>query len=82
MMHKQFIPGDLVSFINRPKYVVPAGEKPVGLVLGLEKVHVGDPDSGAIMLMIKVRWSIYRWNEEDGYSREHPDDLLLVQGIS
>lgn len=82
MMYKHFIPGDLVSFVRKPKYIVPSGEKPLGIVLGPEKVHVGDPDSGAIMIMIKVKWSICKWNEEDGYSREHPDDLLLVQGVT
>jgi len=72
--------GDLVRYIKKPKYVIPHHENPIGIILGHESLLIGkDPKHQAIMEMVKVRWSISKWNLGGGAAVEHPDDLALIQ---
>jgi GH18 family chitinase len=72
--------GDLVRYAKKPKYAIPTNEKPVGIILGHHSLLIGkDPKQQAIMEMVKVRWSIGKWNSSGGFSIEHPDDLVIVQ---
>tara|TARA_R110001583_G_scaffold164342_1_gene316813 strand:- start:389 stop:661 length:273 start_codon:yes stop_codon:yes gene_type:complete len=72
--------GDLVRFVKNPTYVVPHDKNPIGIVLGQDKIVIGnDPETQSIMEMIRVVWSEPRWNQYSGCSLEHPDDLFLIQ---
>jgi len=72
--------GDLVRYVKNPKYVIPHHENPVGIILGYESLLIGkDPKHQAIMEMVKVRWSVSKWNSSGCGSVEHPDDLSLIQ---
>ena len=72
--------GDLVRYTKKPKYIIPIDESPIGIVLGYHSLLLGkDPKHQAIMEMVRVRWSIGKWNTSGGFAVEHPDDLIIIQ---
>tara|TARA_Y100000310_G_C20414449_1_gene683610 strand:- start:528 stop:779 length:252 start_codon:yes stop_codon:yes gene_type:complete len=72
--------GDLVRYTKTPKYIIPTNEHPIGIILGNHSLLIGkDHKHQAIMEMVKVRWSIGKWNSSGGFSVEHPDDLVIIQ---
>ena len=82
-MIKTFKVGDLVKFVQNPNapppYVIPRKCNTIGIVHAFKKVKVGDPDNGAIMYVVYVRWSDHTWNGQSGWSEESPHDLELIQ---
>ncbi len=78
-------PGDLVKYVDRRssgdiKRVIPTGVNPVGIVVSVhEKLVEYNSEPEAIMRCIKVRWSIEKWNGQDGLSEECMTDLQLIQ---
>ena len=79
-------PGDLVRYIKRRKsnnrYVLPRNERPVGIIISVdEKIIHNDNGPEALMRVVRVKWSIDAWNNDDGLSEECYTDLEIIQNI-
>tara|TARA_Y100001963_G_scaffold124151_1_gene174723 strand:+ start:4459 stop:4725 length:267 start_codon:yes stop_codon:yes gene_type:complete len=76
--------GDLVRYTKSPKAVppnvLPINKKPLGIVVGIEKLLTSnDPDRASIFTTVHVIWSDFKWNADNGMSKECESDLVIVQ---
>ena len=79
-------PGDLVRYIEKRKsknrYVLPKNERPVGIIISVEEKTIhNDEGPEALMRVVKVKWSIDKWNNDGGLSEECYTDLEIIQNI-
>ena len=79
-------PGDLVRYTERRKskgsHVLPPNQRPVGIIISVEEKTIeNDGGPNALMRIVRVRWSIESWNNDDGLSEECFTDLEIIQNI-
>lgn len=77
--------GDLVRYVKHPGTMIPSiitgSNLPLGLVLDIKTVIVGEYESAGLMTVVIVMWSMAKWNGKSGHSEENHCDLEIIQKL-